>query len=35
MHGDFKINFDNISVDETQGAALRGHSVDTQRSFWN
>lgn len=25
------MNFENISVDETQAAALRGHSVDTQR----
>jgi hypothetical protein len=25
------MNFQNISVDETQAAALRGHSLDTQR----
>ena len=24
-------NFQNISIDETQAAALRGHSIDTQR----
>ena len=25
------MKFQNISIDETQAAALRGHSVDTQR----
>jgi hypothetical protein len=25
------MDFQNISIDETQAAALRGHSVDTQR----
>jgi hypothetical protein len=25
------MDFQNISVDETQTAALRGHSIDTQR----